>query len=95
MVFPLPLLIGNFKHEPRDSPSGLVEARDLFSFGRYWTGPWSSMDIGSIPAGSLDDLHKNPVPLSSLSKRGIEDVYRSQRIQPNQYYSNFTVAVPV
>ena len=43
---------------------------------------------------ALDDLSKEPVPRSSLVKRGIEEVYRSQRIQQTQYYSNFLAAVP-
>ena len=43
---------------------------------------------------SIGDIHKYPVPRSSLAKRGVEEIYRSQRIQQNQYYNNFLVAVP-
>ncbi len=57
-----------------------------------WT-PMVSMDtIRSLLA--LDDLSKEPVPRSSLIQRGIEEVYRSQRIQPNKYYTNFIAATP-
>ena len=84
------LLIGN---QARTTGFQRLGRRETYFVWPIWT-PLVGMDtVRSLLA--LDDLHKNPVPLSSLSKRGIEDVYRSQRIQQNQYYSNFTVAVPV
>ena len=44
---------------------------------------------------SLEELDKDPLPRESLVRRGIEEVYRSQRIQQNQYYSNFAPAHPI
>lgn len=42
---------------------------------------------------TLDELSKEPVPRRPLIRSGIEEVYRSQRIQ-NGYYNNFTLATP-
>jgi hypothetical protein len=66
--------------------------RETFFVWPIWTPMVGMETVRSLLA--LDDLYKNPVPRSSLAKRGIEEVYRSQRIQQNQYYSNFTIAVP-
>ena len=66
--------------------------RENYFVWPIWTPKVSMETVRSLLA--LDDLCKEPLPHSSLVKRGIENVYRSQRIQQNQYYSNFTPAVP-
>ena len=67
--------------------------RETYFIWPIWTPIVSIETVRSLLA--LNDLTKEPVPRSSLAKRGIEEIYRSQRIQQNQYYSNFTIAVPV
>lgn len=69
-----------------------VGRRETYFVWPIWTQLVGMETVRSLLA--LDDLCKDPVPRSSLVKRGIEEVYRSQRIQQNQYYSNFLVAVP-
>ncbi|HKV38470.1 MAG TPA: hypothetical protein VJX67_04590, partial [Blastocatellia bacterium] len=49
-----------------------------------WVHPISLDTVRSLLA--LSDLHNDPLPRTDLSKRGIVEVYRSQRIQQNQYY---------
>lgn len=66
--------------------------RETFFVWPIWTPAVGIEIVRSLLA--LDDLYKNPAPRSSLAKRGIEEIYLSQRIQQNRYYSNFTVAVP-
>lgn len=43
---------------------------------------------------ALSDLHSTQPPRTQLAKRGIVEIYHSQRIQQSQYYSNFTSARP-
>ncbi len=57
-----------------------------------WACPISVDAVRSVLA--LSDLHSTQPPRSQLVKRGIVEVYRSQRIQQNQYYSNFTLGRP-
>ena len=57
-----------------------------------WTSPISVHTLRSLLA--LEDLYKTPLPRSSLADMGIEEVYRSERIQQNQYYRNFAPARP-
>ena len=66
--------------------------RETYFVWPIWTPRVGMETVRSLLA--LGDLYKDPVPRSSLVKRGIEEVYRSQRIQQNQYYSNFLVAIP-
>lgn len=57
-----------------------------------WNCPISLDTVRSLLA--LPNLHKEQPPRSKLAKLGIVEVYRSQRIQQNQYYSNFTSGKP-
>ena len=66
--------------------------RETYFVWPIWTPMVGIETVRSLLA--LGDLYKDPVSRSSLVKRGIEEVYRSQRIQQNQYYSNFLVAIP-
>ncbi len=64
--------------------------RETYFVWPIWT-PLLKMDtLRSLLA--LSDLGKHPLPRSSLSQRGIEEVYCSRRISQNQYYSNFLPA---
>ena len=42
----------------------------------------------------LPELTHNPIDRDALARRGIQEVFRSQRIRQNQYYSNFLPAKP-
>ena len=57
-----------------------------------WTSPISLDTVRSLVG--LSDLHVAQPPRANLAKRGIVELYRSQRIQQNQYYSNFTSGQP-
>lgn len=57
-----------------------------------WEYPIPLNTIRSLLA--LPDLHGDRPPRAQLAKRGIVEIYRSQRIQQNQYYSNFTSGQP-
>jgi hypothetical protein len=57
-----------------------------------WDHPVSLDAVRSLLAFS--ELHSTRPPRERLAKRGIVEVYRSQRIQPSQYYSNFTMGRP-
>ena len=69
-----------------------VGRRGMYFVWPIWTpmvGPQTMRSLISLP-----DLFKTEMDYASLSKRGIEMVYRSQRIQQNQYYSNFAPSTP-
>lgn len=87
--FPVVMPVGN---QAQTTGFQRVGRRETYFVWPIWT-PMAGMEtVRSLLA--LDDLCKEPVPRSSLVKRGIEEVYRSQRIRQNQYYSNFLVAIP-
>jgi len=44
---------------------------------------------------ALQELHQDNPQRKELLARGIVEVYRCERIAPNQYYRNFSSAVPV
>lgn len=83
------LLIGN---QARTTGFQRLSRRETCFVWPIWTPKVSMETVRSLLA--LDDLSKDPVPRSSLVKRGIEEIYRCQRIQQNQYYSNFLAAIP-
>lgn len=83
------LLIGT---QARTTGFQRLGRRETYFVWPIWTPMVGMETVRSLLA--LDDLSKDPVPRLSFIKRGIEEVYRSQRIQQNQYYSNFLVAVP-
>ncbi len=69
-----------------------VGRREMYFVWPIWTpmvGPQTMRSLITLP-----DLFRTTMDYASLSKRGIEMVYRSQRIQQNQYYSNFAPAQP-
>ena len=83
------LLIGS---QARTTGFQRLGRRDTYFVWPIWTPMLGMETVRSLLA--LDDLCREPVPRSSLVRRGIEEVYRSQRIQQNQYYSNFLAAIP-
>ena len=87
--FPVVMPVGN---HAQTTGFQRVGRRETYFFWPIWTPMVGMETVRSLLA--LDDLCKDPVPRSSLIKRGIEEVYRSQRIQQTQYYSNFLAAVP-
>ncbi len=58
-----------------------------------WNCPITLDTVRSLLA--MDELHRAEPPRGQLSKRGIVEIYRSQRIQQSKYYSNFTPGRPV
>lgn len=64
--------------------------REIYFVWPIWTPMLSTGTVRSLMV--LPDLAHDPVDHGSLARRGIQDVYRSQRIQQNQYYSNFLPA---
>ena len=84
------LLIGS---QARTTGFQRLGRREIYFVWPIWTPMVGMETVRSLLA--LDDLCRDPVPRSSLVKRGVEEVYRSQRIQQNQYYSNFLAAIPV
>lgn len=69
-----------------------VGRREMYFVWPIWTpmvGPQTMRSLITLP-----DLFRTEMDYASLSKIGIEMVYRSQRIQQNQYYSNFAPARP-
>ncbi len=87
--FPVVMPVGN---QAQTTGFQRLRRRETYFVWPIWTPMVGIETVRSLLA--LDDLCKEPVPRSSLVKRGIEEVYRSQRIQQSQYYSNFLVAVP-
>jgi hypothetical protein len=67
-------------------------SREVWFTWPIWVCPISLDTVRSLLA--LSELHCPEPPRRELTKRGIMEVYRSQRIQQNQYYSNFTPAQP-
>lgn len=43
---------------------------------------------------SLQELHEAKPDRNALRARGVVEIYRSERIAPNQYYRNFAAAAP-
>ena len=69
----------------------LERRRDFFTWP-IWDTQISLDAIRSLL--SLSDLAEKVPNRDALRARGIIDVYRSERIAPNQYYKNFTPAHP-
>lgn len=70
-----------------------IGRRDVYFVWPIWT-PMISVDtMRSLVASP--ELGRSPLSHSSLARMGVEEVYRSQRIRQNQYYSNFSPAQPV
>ena len=67
-----------------------VSQREHYFVWPIWTLPLGVEPLRSLL--SLKDISTDPLPRTFLAKRGIEEVYCSQRIQQNQYYSNFAPA---
>ena len=87
--FPVVMPVGN---QAQTTGFQRVGRRETYFVWPIWTPMVGMETVRSLL--ELDDLSKKPVPRSSLVKRGIEEVYRSQCIQQTQYYSNFLAAVP-
>ena len=70
-----------------------ISRRKIYFVWPIWTPMLRTDIIRSLLA--LPDLAHDPIDHASLVRRGIQAVYRSQRIQQNQYYSNFLPAEPI
>jgi hypothetical protein len=67
--------------------------RRIYFTWPIWEAAVSVETVRSLLA--LQELHKENPPRKELQARGIVEVYRCERIAPNQYYRNFSSAVPV
>ena len=70
-----------------------IGPRTTYFVWPIWTPMIGTDTLRSLLA--LPDLGTTPSPRLALAKMGIAEVYRSQRIRPNKYYSNFSPAQPV
>jgi hypothetical protein len=66
--------------------------RQVFFTWPIWDRPVGIDGLRSLLA--LEGLQNDMPPRKELSRIGIVEVYRCQRIAQNQYYSNFAPAVP-
>ena len=69
----------------------LVRRREIFSWP-IWEPPVQLDVVRSLLA--LSELQQRAPDRNDLRRRGIVEVYRSERIAPNQYYRNFSPAIP-
>ena len=67
--------------------------REIYFVWPIWTPVLNVDTVRSLLV--LPDLAQNPIDHRALARRGVHEVYRSQRIQQNQYYSNFLPAEPI
>ena len=70
-----------------------VGRREFYFVWPIWTPALEPETVRALLA--LPALTREPIDHESLRMRGIAEVFRSQRIQQNQYYSNFLPAQPV
>lgn len=66
--------------------------RQLFYTWPIWDCPLAPDTLRSLLA--LAALREDSPPRQELARLGIVEIYRSQRIAQNQYYSNFAPALP-
>ncbi len=67
--------------------------RHVYFTWPIWEGAVSVETIRSIL--TLHDLHEETPSREKMLARGIMEVFRCERIAPNQYYWNFSPAMPV
>jgi hypothetical protein len=58
-----------------------------------WDGPLTCDEVRSLVA--LAELRQERPDRQLLRRRGIREIFRANRVAPNQYYRNFTPAQPV
>jgi hypothetical protein len=90
----LPLFPVALTATSRIATTGFVRnrQREVFFTWPIWNQPVSLETVRSLL--SLPELNDESVARGKLAWRGVVEIYRSQRIAQNQYYSNFTPAVP-
>ena len=85
-----------FPTTPR--PGGLATT-GFFRSGRqeYFTWPIWELQLSTDGLRSLlalGDLYREKPDRKALLARGIVEIYRSERVAPNQWYKNFSPAIP-
>lgn len=70
--------------------SSLKRRREVFTWP-IWDKALPIDVVRSVVA--LGELHQSVPPRQELRARGILEIYRSERIAPNQYYKNFSPAI--
>jgi hypothetical protein len=80
------------KHGAGTTGFTTLERRRQFLTWPIWEAPANLDVVRSIV--SLSELQQAEPPRKRLSLRGISEIYRSERIAPNQYYKNFGPSRP-
>jgi len=70
----------------------LERGREAFTWP-IWSYPATTDLVRSLL--TLDEIHQSQPNRGNLHRRGIVEIYRSERIFQNQYYKNFSPARPV
>ena len=70
-----------------------VSRREIYFVWPIWTPMLGTDTVRSLLV--LPDLAQDPIDHRSLSRRGIQEVYRSQRVRKGDYYNTFLPGQPI
>ena len=70
-----------------------ISQREIYFVWPIWTPMLETDTVRSLLA--LPDLARDPIDHSSLARRGIQEVYRSQRVKKDDYYNTFLPGQPI
>ena len=82
----------------RRTPSGncrfqRISRREIYFMWPIWTPMLGTDTVRSLLV--LPDLAHDSIDHRSLSRRGIQEVYRSQRVRKGDYYNTFLPGQPI
>lgn len=87
------ILFPSFSSKSKLMTTGFFESdRRSFFTWPIWDSPLGGDAIRSLI--SLSELHCPAPPRNKLAQRGIIEIYRCERVAPNQYYKNFAPSFP-
>lgn len=70
-----------------------ISRREIYFVWPIWTPMLETNTVRSLLA--LPDLAYDSINRAALAKRGIQEVYRSQRVRKDRYYSSFLPGQPI
>ena len=70
-----------------------ISRREIYFVWPIWTPMLEKDTVRSLLA--LPDLARDPIDHNSLARRGIQEVYRSQRVRKDDYYNTFLLGQPI
>ena len=70
-----------------------ISRREIYFVWPIWTPMLETDTVRSLLA--LPDLAHDSINRAALAKRGIQEVYRSQRVRKDRYYSSFLPGQPI